>query len=92
MDKVVYKEMLIDACIKLKKMEEAEELIKDLVTMFPDNTDYFEILRLIRGTPNEHQDLQKLYEGIAEKYKSRMASLLELSHIQSDEQLFKTKF
>ena len=91
LDKIVLKELLVDACIHLKKGEEAENLANQLITEFPENSDYFLLLQKVREMGNAPSDLLNFYSEIADRFKSRMASLLELSNIR-DETLFKLKF
>lgn len=92
LDKVVFRELLVRACQRLNKQEEAIQTIENLLKDFPDNQDYIEeYSRLLNIDVKDHAKLAEFYKTIAEKFKSKAAQLHFLREIQ-DEETFKAEF
>lgn len=89
LDRVVYRELLVRACTKLNKADEAVEAMESLVKEFPDNEDYLkQYLEMLKVAPEK---AGAFYKDMTEKYKSKVAQLRYLSYLH-DKQQFKDEF
>ncbi|XP_018329942.1 N-alpha-acetyltransferase 15, NatA auxiliary subunit isoform X1 [Agrilus planipennis] len=84
-DKLTYKELLGDLCLKLKQFDKAEKVYKELMKRNPENTLYY--IKLIEAKRlTETDEIIMFYLDLVEKYPKAMPpKRLPLNYAQGDQ-------
>eukprot|EP00268_Persea_americana_P057678 TRINITY_DN691_c1_g1_i3.p1 TRINITY_DN691_c1_g1~~TRINITY_DN691_c1_g1_i3.p1 ORF type:complete len:902 (+),score=191.41 TRINITY_DN691_c1_g1_i3:143-2848(+) len=92
-DKLGYKEQQVSLLIKLGRVEEAEKIYRDLLSMIPDNYRYYEGLQKCLGLYSENgkykseevDQLYALYQSLSKQYNwSSAAKRIPLDFLQGE--------
>ncbi|KAJ8637710.1 hypothetical protein MRB53_011977 [Persea americana] len=92
-DKLGYREQQVSLLIKLGRVEEAEKIYRDLLSMIPDNYRYYEGLQKCLGLYSENgkykseevDQLDALYQSLSKQYNwSSAAKRIPLDFLQGE--------